>query len=119
MQIKIEDIYNTNIAELISDKVEINNVQDALDIMMNCIYQGAYNIIIHKQHLISGFFDLKTKVAGEILQKFSNYSVKLAIVGDFSEISSKSLRDFICESNKQGCINFVNSIQKAKEVLCK
>jgi len=63
------------------------------------------------------FFDLKTGLAGEILQKFSNYRVKLAIVGDFEEVKSKSLRDFIRESNRGRTVNFVNSVEEAVERL--
>ena len=59
------------------------------------------------------FFDLKTRFAGEILQKFSNYDVKLAIVGDFSKYSSKSLRDFIYESNKGKLIFFADNLNTA------
>ena len=55
------------------------------------------------------FFDLKNGIAGEILQKFSNYRVSLIIVGDFSKYASKSLNDFIYESNKGRHINFVAS----------
>jgi len=62
---------------------------------------------------------LKTGLAGEILQKFSNYYVELAIVGDFSKYSSKNLQDFIYESNKVGRINFVSSVEEAKEALLK
>jgi hypothetical protein len=56
-------------------------------------------------------------MAGEILQKFSNYRVKLAIVGDFSKYSSKSLADFIYESNKGKHINFVATKTEALKVL--
>ncbi|WP_083996437.1 DUF4180 domain-containing protein [Desulfosporosinus acididurans] len=49
--------------------------------------------------IFEDFFDLKTKLAGEILQKFVNYHVRIAIVGDFSGYKSKSLKDFIYESN--------------------
>ena len=38
-------------------------------------------------------------MAGEILQKFINYHVKIAIYGDYSVYTSKPLRDFIYESN--------------------
>jgi hypothetical protein len=62
---------------------------------------------------------LKTTLAGDILQKFSNYNVKLAIVGDFSIYTSQSLRDFIYESNKTGRIRFVNTIDEAIEALLK
>jgi hypothetical protein len=60
---------------------------------------------------------LRTGKAGEILQKFSNYRVQLAIVGDYSKYNSKSLTDFIYESNKGRNINFVNSMEEALNVL--
>jgi hypothetical protein len=62
---------------------------------------------------------LKSGIAGEILQKFSTYNFRLAIVGTFSEVQSKSLRDFIYESNKYGRINFVGSHDEAFERLMK
>ncbi len=43
--------------------------------------------------------------------------MKLAIVGDFSDLSSKSLRDFIYESNKQGRVNFAASVEDALKAL--
>jgi hypothetical protein len=84
MKINILEINGTCIAEIISDHIEISDVQDALDLMADCDYRGARNIIIYKKNIIPGFFDLKTGIAGEILQKFSNYHVKLAIIGDLS-----------------------------------
>jgi hypothetical protein len=119
MKIELAEINDTLLAEIISDKIEIKNSQDAIDIMMNCVYQGAEKIIIRKENLIPDFFDLKTKIAGEILQKFSTYRVKLAIIGDFENITSKSLKDFIHESNKAGNISFVNSLENAREILSK
>nr|WP_280739939.1 DUF4180 domain-containing protein [Pedobacter borealis] len=52
-------------------------------------------------------------MAGEILQKFSNYRVSLAIIGDFSPYQSKSIKDFIYESNKGKHINFLGSAAEA------
>lgn len=117
MKIEIININKILIAEVISEEIIINETQDALDLMAECNYQGSIKIIIHKKNIISDFFDLKTGIAGEILQKFSTYKVQLAIVGDFSRYTSKSLRDFILESNKHGHINFVSSVEKAKEKL--
>jgi hypothetical protein len=119
MKIEISHINGISIAEIISEEVLIVEVQDALDIMGDCNYQGTNKIIIRKKNLTEGFFDLKTGIAGEILQKFSTYQVQLAIVGDFSNYTSKSLNDFIFESNKHGRINFVDSIDEAKRRLTK
>jgi hypothetical protein len=48
-----------------------------------------------------------------ILQKFSNYNLKLAIIGDFTTVKSSNLNDFIRENNKRTSINFVSSIDEA------
>lgn len=119
MEIKITEIKGVSIAEIVSDKIIINETQDALDIMAESNYMGASKIIMHEKNIVAAFFDLKTGIAGEILQKFSTYNVRLAIVGDFTKCTSKSLKDFIYESNKYGRINFVNSIDEAKERLSK
>jgi len=117
MKINFSDINGICIAEILSNSIEICNIQDVLDIMANCSYQGSQRIIIDEKNIIPHFFDLRTGIAGEILQKFSNYNVSLAIVGDFSNSTSNSLRDFICESNKTGRINFVNSVAEAQKKL--
>lgn len=100
MTINIVKENNIKIAIVNSQEVIIKDVQSALDFMMTILYKtGCYRIIINKEAICEDFFDLKTKIAGEILQKFVNYQVKIAIVGDFSKYSSKSLKDFIYESN--------------------
>lgn len=117
MEIKITQRNGVNIAEVISDEVLIQEVQDAVDLMAECNYRDAGCIILKEINLAKEFFDLKTRLAGEILQKFSNYRVKLAIAGDFSKYRSKSLKDFIYESNKTGRILFTASVGEAYEKL--
>jgi len=113
--IKTDD---TTIAEVQSEEIVIKTVQDVLDLFSNCCYSNdARKIIISEKNLTPEFFDLKTKIAGEILQKFVNYKVEIAIVGDFSKYTSKSLKDFIYESNKHKKINFVDSVDKAVKIL--
>jgi hypothetical protein len=119
MKIAIRQIKGINLAEIISEEILINETQDALDLMADVGYQGSTKIIIREQNITKGFFDLKTGIAGEILQKFSTYNVQLAIIGDFSKFSSKSLKDFIFESNKYRRINFVNSMEAAIDSLIK
>jgi hypothetical protein len=100
--------------EIKSDAILINNEQDALDLMANADYQyQAYYLIIHKKNICAPFFDLKTGLAGAILQKFANYQVKLAIIGDFTAYKSKSFHDFRYECNKNGHILFVPDIAVA------
>ncbi|HCM33224.1 DUF4180 domain-containing protein [Chryseobacterium sp.] len=115
MIIKSHNINNIKVAEVISDEVIIQSVQDGLDLMGNIYYQGFDKVMIYEKDITPDFFDLKTKIAGEILQKFSNYRIGLAIIGDFSKYESKSMKDFIFESNKTGHINFVETLEDALE----
>lgn len=105
------------LAEVISDQLIIQQAADALDLLGNVYYQGFDSLILHKKNIIPNFFDLKNGLAGEILQKFSNYRMRLAIVGDFSDYTHKSIKDFILESNQSGHINFVSTLEEALEKL--
>jgi hypothetical protein len=62
------------------------------------------------------FFVLKTRMAGEFLQKFVTYGVRVAIVGDISGhlAESGALRDFVLECNNGRHIWFVRD----REDLC-
>jgi hypothetical protein len=119
MKIKTHNVNNTKIAEIDVDGIFINSEQDAIDLLGNLYYQGYDKVILFKENITPEFFDLKTGIAGNILQKFSNYQFRLAIVGDFSEYNSKSLTDFIYECNKIGHLNFLSSVDDAIAVLSK
>jgi hypothetical protein len=105
------------IAELTDDKFIITQTQDILDLIGDLVSQDCSRIIIHHRNLHEDFFNLKTGLAGDILQKFSNYKVKLAIIGDYCRYESKSLHDFIRECNRGTMICFVGTIDSALERL--
>ena len=107
MELKILDINNQTIAEVVSDKVVMKSTQDALDIMANASYQGAQNVMMTEAQFNPDFFDLRTRLAGDILQKYANYGIKLAIIGDFTQFESQSLKAFIVECNRGKAIFFV------------
>ncbi len=102
-----------SIAEILPGSETIGTTEDLLDILADAGYNGSTGLIIHSATLTGSFFDLKTGIAGEILQKFSNYRMRLAIIGDFANVRSKALRDFIRESNTRGTINFVEPAEEA------
>ena len=100
-------------AEILPGNDLIAGPDDILDSMAEARFNGSDRMIIHEKSFHPDFFELKTKVAGEILQKFSNYRMKLAIIGDFTVFESKSLKEFIRESNRTGIICFVGSLDEA------
>ena len=96
----------------------ITDAPSALDIIMNVKYEaGTAKIAIDKKMIAEDFFILSTGLAGEILQKFVNYNIKVAIFGDYSRYTSKPLKDFIYESNRGKDVFFVGTEEEAVERL--
>lgn len=118
MKISVVKENNTEIAVVDSSEILISDVQSALDFIATIGFEtGCTRIVLNKSAVCEDFFDLSTRLAGEILQKFVNYQVKIAIVGDFSVYTSKSLKDFIYESNKGKDIFFLPDEKQAVEKL--
>ncbi|MGR3810312.1 DUF4180 domain-containing protein [Jiulongibacter sp. NS-SX5] len=113
MEYDLKQIGNKTIAILKTTDEKIEQTEDILDLLMNCRFSGADSLIIYENQLSQEFFDLKTKLAGDILQKFSTYDFRLAIICDFDNKESSSLKAFIAESNRTGRINFVSSEEEA------
>lgn len=107
---------NIEIAVIPSSEILIKDVQSTLDFMATVAYETGCNRIILNKSAIN-FFHLRTRLAGGILQKYINYHVKIAFIGDFSVYSSKSLKDFIYESNKGKDIFFLPDESQAIEKL--
>jgi hypothetical protein len=106
MQINTILAGENTISEFISEDILIKTPQDALDLIGNLETDF---IILYDHNFEKDFFDLSTRKLGEILQKFTNYRIKLAIVGDFDKYPSKVLKAFIYESNAHREYLFVPS----------
>ncbi|MCS7459680.1 DUF4180 domain-containing protein [Paenibacillus doosanensis] len=101
MDIRVDRQGDSKVAVVISKDVLIKDTQDALDLMSTVSYtEQCDKMVIEKGCITETFFDLSTKLAGEILQKYTQYQFKIAIIGDFSGYKSKSLKDFIYECNQ-------------------
>lgn len=109
---------NNSIAYIESEGILISDPQSALNLMMNITYEkNCRRIVLDKKSICEEFFRLSSGIAGEVLQKFINYHIKLAIIGDFSKYTSKPLHDFIYECNKGKDIFFVDNLDQAVEKL--
>lgn len=116
MNFIIHEKNGKKIVEVNDKNLTIQNESDFLDLIANLPLN---KIIIHKNNLTEEFFDLKTGIAGNILQKVSNYKRYLGIIGDFSNITSKSVRDFIFESNKTKQVVFKEKLKEIIEIFSK
>lgn len=118
MNISVDIRNNSKVAIVESDEILISDVQEALDLMASIQYtEECHKILMRKSNMTEDFFELKTRLAGEILQKFTNYQVKIAIVGDFDVYDSNSLRDFIYECNQGSSFFFFKERGAALDAL--
>ena len=113
MRIETHRIGQAKVAEIQAEGLVLTSVEDGLSLLGDLYYQGFDKIILHEENIVPEFFDLKTKLAGEVLQKFVQYRMPLAVVGDFSKYTSKRLRDFIYECNQGRQVNFVQELSSA------
>ena len=110
----LHNIDGEQIAEIKANGATIDSAQQFLEIIMNLPVD---RIVIHKENLDETFFDLRSGLAGEMLQKAVNYRIRLGVIGDYSGYESRSLRDFIYESNKSNKIVFVTTLDEALKKL--
>jgi len=90
------------------DGPPVATLDDALD-LIGSAFLGAEMVAVPADRLDERFFSLDTGFAGEILQKFVNYRMRLAVIGDISRhlAASSALGAFVHESNQAGHVWFV------------
>ncbi|MFF8292230.1 PfkB family carbohydrate kinase [Streptomyces sp. NPDC016309] len=86
--------------------------QAALDLVGDALGREAALVVVPVERLGADFFSLRTGVAGEVVQKFTDYGLRLVVVGDVSHhvAGSTPLRDFVREANRGSHVWFTDSI---------
>jgi hypothetical protein len=107
----VYDLHGICIFECDFDGPRLRTAQDANDLIGEAGRANASLVVLPVDRLPPEFFELRTGLAGEMLQKFVNYRKRLAILGDFSAYTtaSKSFRDFVTECNRGNSIWFLSS----------
>ncbi|MDP3853940.1 DUF4180 domain-containing protein [Phenylobacterium sp.] len=88
--------------------------RDAVDLIGDALGAGVGWVALPAERLGEDFFVLSTRIAGEVIQKFVNYGIGLAVVGDISRHVARStpLRDFVYESNRGRHVWFVAGLDE-------
>jgi hypothetical protein len=82
---------------------------DAVTVIGDAFSVKANLVAIPSSRFDDMFFHLSTRMAGEFIQKFVNYRIRLAIIGDISDHtgSSQALRDYVFEANRRDEVWFL------------
>jgi len=101
--------------ETVPGDTMIANTQDAVDLLSLAGSEKTNRVIIHADNLHKDFFDLKTGLAGEILQKFANYFIKSAIILTPDLTKHRKFQQMIRESNRNGDTGYFDDREAAMQ----
>ena len=119
MNYQIREIENKKYIELISTNKPLSTENDALDLIALCWEHEANALMIHYAALSEDFFKLKTKVAGNIIQKFINYGIKAAAIIPQETIQNGRFKEMAMETNKGNHFRLYESNEDAEKWLLK
>ncbi len=112
-------IHGTPVLVMAEDGALLDTIEAATEVVGDAAWGQAELVAIPAERLTDDFFELRTRLAGEITQKFVNYRLRLAIVGDIeSRVSeSVSLAAWVTESNRGRQLWFVPTLDALAERL--
>src|SRR5262245_57555815 len=96
--------------------ISIRSFNDISDSIGACI--GSEGLILTEGDLAQEFFDLRSGLAGELFQKFTNYKIRLAIVLPDPEAYGERISELAYEHKSHNIIRFVRSMDEAEAWLC-
>ena len=91
--------------------ISIRSFSDVSDAIGACF--GAAGLILAESDLSPEFFDLRSGLAGEALQKFVNYRVRVAIVLPDPQAYGERFSELAYEHRSHSMIRFVRSKDEA------
>lgn len=90
-----------------------------MDLIADARSHSADMAVVPTTRFSPEFFQLRTRLAGDLLQKFVNYQLRLTILGDLTEEANKSqsLQAFIRESNRGTHLWFLATVEELERRL--
>lgn len=73
---------------------------DPHDVATRCIESGTGALLLNEPAMPPEFFDLSTRVAGELVHRLSVYRIRLAAVVPDLSAHSAAFQDFVREANR-------------------
>ena len=115
--------------------MKIASEADALELIGFCGENDTDRLLVYAENLTADFYDLHTRLAGEILLKMSNYQIILAAVIPSEQIGEGKFHEMVIETNRgrdfrvfntreeavawlTGCLNHIGSGFKDRKDFC-
>ena len=112
-------VHGVCILEYSAEGSVLNNDRAIMDLIADARSRSADMAVVPATRFSPEFFQLRTRIAGDLLQKFVNYHLRLTILGDLPRQASESqsLRDFIRESNRGAHLWFLSTLEELEHKL--
>ncbi|MFD8717292.1 uncharacterized protein DUF4180 [Streptomyces sp. Ag109_O5-1] len=112
-------LHTTRVLRCAPEGPALDGESAALDLVGDAMGQDAELVAVPAERVGDDFFRLRSGVAGAVVQKFVNYRMRLAVVGDISRhlADSSALRDFVYEANRGRHLWFVADDAELEERL--
>jgi len=106
---RLDEIGGVRTLECFPNGEQIQTDRDAIELISAALQHRAEMIVVPVERLSPEFFQLRTGVAGDIVQKFVQYRRRLVIVGDIAPYVTKSsaFGAFVIEANRGGDVWFL------------
>ncbi len=79
---------------------QLDSERAALDLVAACGENGASRLLLHADSFTDDFFHLRTGLAGTVLQKFSQYRVRVAAVLTPELVNQGRFKEMVLEANR-------------------
>ena len=81
----VYSLHGERVAEIGARGAPLDSERGAAELIAEAIGSAARFVAIPVERLSADFFELSTRKAGQFIQKFVNYRLRLAILGDISD----------------------------------
>ncbi len=95
--------------------VRLDSVGDIAAALGEAIDRGG--LLLEEAQISASFFDLRTGFAGEVLQKFTNYRARLAIVAADAAAHGSRFSELVYEHRSHQTVRFFETEQLARRWL--
>jgi hypothetical protein len=100
MNCHLTTIRDQSFLECLPDGQILQNEADILDLIAACGEYMCDRLLVHTELLPTDFYDLKTGLAGNLLQKLVNYWVRCAFILDEEKVGNGRFYEMMIEANR-------------------
>jgi len=117
MELEVHTIDGQQVAEGSPGQLLVGNGSAVDEVLEFCFAHRVRLVLLHSDNLADDFFDLRSGMAGIVLQKFRTYRRQVAIVLSPTRELNDRFRELIAEENQGPYVRFFAELGTARHWL--